>query len=269
MEVIDPDSLRLMPGQSVHGVFQPGPDLPDEIGLFLKSVTTTDSETARVDISQRASVIRFGDVLLVLTMLKVRSSMEELFDVWWNYHSSAGESQFQKMAEQESITVHYYARDGKKIAIRTENGFKKFFTYAQKIFDKTTPWSDIEFDRAVRGFCAESYPRENLWELIETRQGTEDAGPPPAVGIEDYSGVIPNDLHDFYVYAEDQGHCIRVIPSTLEERAQAGNPVDFLHPAPVKTVLRGGYRWAGGYPVAPIPFIPGMGLAVPPDDVEK
>jgi len=86
--------------------------------------------------------------------------------------------------------------------------------------------------------------------------------------VDDYPGFIPPDLKDFYVYMHDKGHCIKIIPSNLEAKLEISNPEQFLEAAPVKTVLRCGFRWFRGYPVAPIPLIPGYGLAAPPDDCE-
>jgi len=135
------------------------------------------------------------------------------------------------------------------------------------IMEKATPWTDTEFDRAVRGFCAQSYPRENLWDMIQMVREPEKVrtGPP---GLEDYPGYIPEELRPFYEYYPDKGHCIKVISSMFEEEVLKGKGEDHLTPAPVRTVLRGGVRWVNGYPVAPIPFIPGHGLAVPPEDIE-
>ncbi len=45
----------------------------------------------------------------------------------------------------------------------------------------------------------------------------------------------------------------------LEHDAVAGDPEEYLHAAPVKSVLRCGIRWVKGFPVAPIPYIPGLG----------
>ena len=104
--------------------------------------------------------------------------------------------------------------------------------------------------------------------MIKLRPEAQDTDSGRIPDIEDYPDPIPDELRPFYTYLPEQGHCIRIIPSMLEEEATKGNPDKYLYPAPVKTVLRCGIRWVQGYPVAPIPFIPGHGLAVPPDDAE-
>lgn len=266
MQILDPDTIRLVPGQSIQGLFAPHRQGPREVGLFVRGLASGEIKDGDPGIEQRAGLIRFDEVLLVVTMIRLHRSNEELFDVWWNYHSPDGMTQFQRMSEQEVLTVHFYNDKGKRFAIDTENGFRKFFSDLSELFGKTRPWTEVEFDRAVRGFCAQSYPKENLWEMIEMGASIREEDQPR--GRESYTGTIPEELEPYYVYTEDQGHCIRVIPSILEDDATQGNPEEYLHAAPVKTVLRCGLRWTRGYPVAPVPFIPGHGLAVPPDDTE-
>lgn len=268
MEPINPDTLRLVPGQSIHGVFIADPNGTGQVGLFIRSVSGAPSGEKDVWLKQRAGLIRFDDVLLVLTMIRVNSTTEELFDVWWNYHSSVGPEYFKRMADQEKLTVHFYGDNGKRFSIETENGFRKFFSDIDKIIGKSAPWTEVEFDRALRGFCAESYPKENLWELIEFRPESDEPEGGSEPGLQTYSGVIPDELIPFYIYIPGKGHCINIVPSLFEKEAEADDPSRFLHPAPVKTVLRCGIRWVRGHPVAPIPYIPGHGLAVPPDDME-
>jgi len=213
-------------------------------------------------------LVRFDEVILVVTMLRVNQGSDSLFDIWWDYHAPDAESRFRQMAQQERVTVHFYSDEGKRFSIETENSFRKFFTDLLVLLPKTKPWTEVEFDRALRGFCAQAYPKENLWEMIESGTISKTAKTASDVGIDDYPGIIPPELRPFYAYLGEQGHSIRIIPSTLENEAAKGNPEDYMHPAPVKTVLRCGIRWIKGYPVAPIPFIPGHGLAVPPDDTE-
>lgn len=270
MEIVDPERMRLVPGQSMHALFAQEPSGPGEIGLFVRALSGRGLYASSTGIQQRAGLIRFDDVLLVLTMIKVGRTDEELFDVWWNYHAPEGLACFRQMSEQERLTVHFYDDKGKSFSIVTENEFRKFFSDLGSLIAKTKPWTEVEFDRAVRGFCAQSYPKENLWQMIEFgSQIQETSGDPrKGSGIDDYQGSIPYDLRPFYTYVQQQGHCIRVIPSILADRASAGNPEDYLHAAPVKTVLRCGIRWVRGFPVAPIPYIPGHGLAVPPEDEE-
>ena len=269
MDLVNPDQLQLVPGESIEAMFSPGPDRPDQVGLFVRSVSGIPRGNGDLGILQRASLIQFNDVLLVLTMVKVYGPADEMFDIWWNYHSNRGTEHFKSMAEQERLTVHFYSEAGKDFAIDTENGFQRFFSNLGKHFEKVPSWTEVEFDRAVRGFCAQAYPKENLWEMIEIRQeGRQPSSEDKLADNELYFNTLPDELRPFYVYLPDKGHCVRIVPSTFEQEASEGNPEDYLHPAPVKTVLRCGIRWTKGYPVAPIPFIPGHGLAVPPDDQE-
>jgi hypothetical protein len=270
MEIVDPEKIKLVPGESVHAVFSSHPDAREEVGFFVRAVSAIEAQGRDLGMEQRAGLIKFDDVLLVLTMIKVTRSQIELFDLWWNYHARDGIRHFQLMAEQERLTVHFYHETGKRFSVDTQNGFRKFFGDVRAVCRKSSPWTEVQFDRAVRGFCAQSYPKENLWQLIEMgsqpRESTEQER--RGVGYDDYSGSIPSELRPFYTYLTGQGHCIKVIPSLLEREADQGNPEDYLLPAPVKTVLRCGIRWMRGFPVAPIPFIPGHGLAVPPEDTE-
>jgi hypothetical protein len=270
MQIIDPERIRLVPGQSLQAMFEPRSEAPEQIGLFVRATSEFDASGTKREVEQRAGLIQFNDVLLVLTMIKVDGLTDELFDVWWNYHAPDGTAYFRQMADQERLTVHFYDENGRRFSLDTENSFRKFFNDVRALLAKTEPWTEVEFDRALRGFCARSYPKENLWQMIEMRAQAEGrSGPPTRTGrVEDYPGSIPVELHQFYTYLPDRGHCIQVIPSPLEESAMEGNPEDYLYPAPVKTVLRCGIRWTRGFPVAPIPYIPDHGLAVPPEDTE-
>jgi hypothetical protein len=267
MELVDPDRIRLLPGQGIEAVFAAGPDGKQEVGFFLRAASRIARRNGDLGIRQRAGVIHHNDVLLVLTMIGLEHDPDSLFDIWWNYHSPGGAKHFRRMAEQERVVLHFYGEQGRDFSIDTGNGFRKFFASLPQILEKTNPWSDIEFDRAVRGFCAKSYPKENLWEMIGLNPEVRDSSQ-AAASDQNYQVILPEDLRPFYSYIPDQGHCIKVIPSMLEDKAVQGNPTDYLLPAPVKTVLRCGIRWVKGFPVAPIPFIPGHGLAVPPEDTE-
>jgi hypothetical protein len=269
MDLLTPTRLRLVPGQGVHGAFSARPGEPSEIGFFVRSATGFSGNNSDLQIHQRAGVIRFNDVTLVLTMIKVENGSAELFDVWWNYCAAGAADQFRQMSEQERLSLHLYGEGGVESSLEVENGFRRFFSSLPEVFERQEPWTEVDFDRAVRGFCAQAYPKENLWDMIQLKAQPLTASDPPKVpDIDDYPGTIPEDLRPFYTYIPGQGHCIRTIPSTFEDRAIEGDPTEFIHAAPVKTVLRCGVRWAKGYPVAPIPFIPGRGLAVPPDDTE-
>jgi len=270
MNSINPDQLRLEPGQSLQASFSLGPGGREEVGFFIRPLAETEPSDGNIGIMQRAGLVRFDDVLLVLTMVKVNwpNIGEEIFDIWWDYHSGPNFEKFGRMAEQDFLTLHFYSETGKAFSINQENGFKRFFASLEKHLRKAAPWTEVEFDRAVRGFCAQAYPKENLWDMMEFRHEPESIEEAEVKTSQDYRTDLPENLRPFYAYLPDKGHCIRVIPSALETEAEAGDPEEFAHFAPVKTVLRCGIRWIKGYPVAPIPFIPGHGLAVPPDDTE-
>lgn len=270
MHLVNPDQLHLEPGQSLQAAFSLGTNDREEVGFFLRPLSGTEPSNGDIGILQRAGLVRFDDVLLVLTMVKIYwpTIGEEIFDIWWDYHSGQGFEQFRRMAKQEYLTFHFYSESGKAFSINRENGFKRFFGSLEKHLRKASPWTEVEFDRAVRGFCAQAYPKENLWDMMEFRPEPDYTEDDEVKKTEDYLSSIPENLRPFYAYVPDKGHCIKVIPSAFEHEAEVGNPEDFVHYAPVKTVLRCGIRWIKGYPVAPIPFIPGLGLAVPPDDTE-
>jgi hypothetical protein len=249
-------------------MFTTGPGQRSEVGIFLRSAYHAFPRNGNLGIDQRAGLIHFNNVLLVLTMIRTGGDSEELFDIWWNYHSQGGPQYFRRISEQERLVIHFYDDAGNPVSIETENTFRSFFASLPDLLKNTKSWTDIEFDRAVRGFCAQSYPKENLWEMIQFKPSPEDGVHTADGTVDDYPGHIPEDLRPFYVYVPEQGHCIRVIPSMLEEEVMPYNAEDLLQPAPVKTVLRCGIRWVKGYPVAPIPLIPGHGLAVPPEDTE-
>ncbi|MFH0823988.1 MAG: hypothetical protein V2B18_14655 [Pseudomonadota bacterium] len=268
MQLVDPEKLRLHPGQCVQGIFIEGPESRREVGFFMRSEFGTLRSNGGPAIEQRAGLVRFNDVVLVVTLVKVRSEPGEVFDIWWNFHSQTVQAHARLMAEQERLVCHFYAERGKVFSVETVNGFKRFFGSLQALGAKTRPWSEVEFDRAVRGFCAQTYPKDKLWEVIGQGEDAKKPDQAADIGMEDYPGEIPRELHPYYVYSDSQGHCIKVVPSLFEDEAKQGNVDEYLMPAPVKTVMRCGVRWIGGYPVAPIPFIPGHGLAVPPEDTE-
>ncbi len=268
MELVNPDILRLIPGESIEAMFAKLPEEARQVGFFVRSLSGIRPGNGEVSIRQRGGVIKIDSVFLVLTMIKVESDETEFFDIWWNYHALGLPEHFRKMAEQEDVTVHFCTEEGIEFSVEAQNNFKKFFSFLPDLIEKAEPWTEVEFERAQRGFCAQSYPKENLWDIIGDRSELIKTTEEPSTGIDSYPGVIPDDLRPFYDYLPTQGHSIKIIPSMLEEKAMDGDPEEFLFPAPVKTVLRCGIRWAKGFPVAPIPFIPGHGLAVPPDDTE-
>jgi hypothetical protein len=268
MEMVDPERVALLPGQSIEAMFLPESGVSGQVGFFIRSADRSVRSASGDGIQQRAGVIRFNDILLVVTMIRLGDRSEEFFDIWWNYHSPEAAEHFQRMATQDKLTLHFYTSEGKDFSLDQENAFRKFFSNLPGILKKAGQWTDIEFDRAVRGFCAESYPKDNLWDMIDLKPDAGLTELDLQSQINAYQENLPEELRPFYLYVPDKGHCIKVIPSVFEEQASEGNPQEFVHPAPVKTVLRCGIRWIKGFPVAPIPFIPGHGLAVPPDDSE-
>jgi hypothetical protein len=267
MDLVDPKKIRLLPGQGIEAAFSEGTAGESEVGIFVRSEFGSLPRNGDTGVLQRAGVVHFNNVLLVLTMVRVGGERDEIFDIWWNYHSPEGDEHFRCMAEQDRLVLHFYNEEGREFSMDSGNGFQKFFASLPPLLKRSRPWTDIEFDRAVRGFCAKSYPKENLWEMIRYGISVEEESE-ETPGPDEYPGDIPEDLKPFYTYLPGQGHSINIIPSILEDQAMEGDPGEHLLPAPVKTVLRCGIRWVRGYPVAPIPFIPGHGLAVPPEDSE-
>ena len=268
MEIYDSEDIRLFPGQAVKALSGAVNGDSQQIGLFLRPIDDHVDIPYLVDVQQRGGLVQFKNVLLVLTILKINNDDREIFDVWWNYHAPNGPSLFDKMSKQDTIIFHLCDDQGTRSSLAGPNEFKNFFEYVTKVFDRTTPWTEIEFDRAVTGFCAKNYPKLSLWNMVQSdtlkivREEKRD------FTVNEYPGYIPPDLRDFYVYESDKGHCLRIIPSNMEAEAEFSHIDQVLEAAPVKTVLRCGFRWLKGYPVAPIPFIPGYGLAIPPDDRE-
>jgi len=163
MRLVDPDKVRLLPGQSIQALFNPDAEQSGVVGLFIRSVYGIDKPNGDLIISQRAGVVKFNDVILVVTMLKTEGAFDEYFDVWWNYYAPDGIDQFQQMAKQERLFVNFYSDRGIDFAIDIENSFRKFFSNVVSMLEKAEPWTEIEFDRAVRGMCADAYPKGNLW----------------------------------------------------------------------------------------------------------
>jgi len=268
MAIHSVEDVYMAPGESAHYVVKLGSDNDIKVAFFVRPMEAVAPHLVRTNLDHRAGLIKFNDVLLVLTMLRIPENHNEIFDVWWNYHSDSGRVEFEMLAAQESLPIFLCLNNGEKEFIEIDNAFQKFFSQLAQVMERTEPWTDVAFERAVRGFCAQSYPRDQLWEAMELREEEKDLPPTDKRDLEHYQGIIPDELRAYYTYVADQGHCIRIIPSMLEENAKTGNPDEYLHAAPVKTVLRCGIRWIKGFPVAPIPYIPGHGLAVPPDDIE-
>ena len=131
---------------------RPRPNNPGEVGFFIRSSSGLIRRNGDLEIGQRAGLIKFDDVFLVLTMLRIDGDEEELFDIWWNYYARGGLDHFRRMSEQEEITIHFYNEEAQAFSVNRENGFRKFFGSVPDVIKKSTHWTDIEFDRAVRGF---------------------------------------------------------------------------------------------------------------------
>jgi len=81
-----------------------------------------------------------------------------------------------------------------------------------------------------------------------------------------YPGVLPEGVRDYYFYTRDGGHSLLVV---LENEYCHGAPPErFVVPAPVKMVLREGYRLQDGYLWARLPYTRDVGLEVRAEDIE-
>jgi hypothetical protein len=268
MQFVDPETVRLFPGQAIKANFWSERSRSEQVGLFLRPSSPIPASTGATEVTYRGGLINFDDVFLVLTMIRYTGSEEGVFDLWWNYHQPGGPDAFRKMASQERLFNFFYDDHGRRFVVETDNSFRKFFSNLNDIVGKTKPWTEIEFDRAVNRCCAQFYPRENLWNMVKTKSDLFDSRSKLDLDLNMYEGIIPEDLKPFYIFSTELGHCLSIIPSNLENEAETKGPAYYLTPAPVKTVLRCGIRWLRGYPVAAIPFIPGHGLAAPPEDYE-
>lgn len=268
MEIHSSEDIRLFPGQGIKALYRDMNDNFQSIGFFARPIEDSTDVPFLKDVLQRGGLVQFNKVLLVLTMLKLNNNDKDIFDIWWNYHAPDGPALFEKMSKQEYIKVHLCDERTTLSVLRTTNGFKKFFASLLRVLERSGSWTEVEFERAVAKFCAENHPKKSLWSMVQRSFLNPEIETNRQLNPEDYPGFIPYDLRAFYVYTPDMGHCIKVIPSNLEIEVQTADPNQFLLAAPVRSVLRCGFRWLRGFPVAPIPFIPGHGLATPPEDIE-
>ncbi len=81
-----------------------------------------------------------------------------------------------------------------------------------------------------------------------------------------YPRPLPADVARWYAYTVDGGHCILVLLD--DDPVDTGDPQDRLVPAPVRAVLRAGYRLEGGYVVTDLPYDPTLGLIADEGDDE-
>lgn len=82
----------------------------------------------------------------------------------------------------------------------------------------------------------------------------------------EYHAPLPPDLARWHLYLVDGGHCIAVALTAWY--TPGGDWESFLCPAPVKSVLRAGYRVDDGYIVADLPYDEARGLVTSPEDDE-
>jgi len=81
-----------------------------------------------------------------------------------------------------------------------------------------------------------------------------------------YPRPLPVDLAPWYTYTVDGGHSILVLLDN--DLVDTGDPLDRLVPAPVRAVLRAGYRLEGGYVVTDLPYDVTLGLIADEGDDE-
>ena len=92
-----------------------------------------------------------------------------------------------------------------------------------------------------------------------------DLGPWVLTG-RSYPHPLPDDAAPFYCYTRDGGHSLLVV---LENEYRAGEkPERFVIPAPVKTVLRAGYRVKDDLLWSTLPYERDSGLVVEEGDLE-
>jgi len=81
-----------------------------------------------------------------------------------------------------------------------------------------------------------------------------------------YPHPLPGELDPYYCYTRDGGHSILVVIET--EYQEGEDPVRFIIPAPVRTVLRAGFRVQDGFVWTGIPYDSENGISVEEEDVE-
>ncbi|WP_329492471.1 hypothetical protein OG618_37490 (plasmid) [Kitasatospora sp. NBC_01246] len=97
--------------------------------------------------------------------------------------------------------------------------------------------------------------------------GTQITGRP-------YPGTLPDELAPWHCYTADGGHSLLVMldPMNRGERVTAGHEATTLSgvfvPAPVKAVLRAGWRIQDGYVHTPLRYDSTLGLLTNPEDDE-
>jgi hypothetical protein len=81
-----------------------------------------------------------------------------------------------------------------------------------------------------------------------------------------YPQPLPEELQAWYCYTIDGGHSI--LCALKSAYAPGADPVSFLVPAPVKSVLRAGYSLQDGYVVVDLSYDSEVGLRTPAEDDE-
>jgi hypothetical protein len=81
-----------------------------------------------------------------------------------------------------------------------------------------------------------------------------------------YPTPLPDELQPFYCYTRDGGHSILVVLEN--EYRQGASPIRFIIPAPVKMVLKAGYRLQDDRVWAVLPYDRESGLQVGAEEAE-
>ena len=71
MEIHDPEDIRLFPGQCVKALRPTMKGRSQEIGFFVRPLDDSTDIPYLIDVQQRGGIVKFNNVLLVLTMLKM------------------------------------------------------------------------------------------------------------------------------------------------------------------------------------------------------
>ncbi|OPX72593.1 MAG: hypothetical protein A4E38_00521 [Methanoregulaceae archaeon PtaB.Bin108] len=81
-----------------------------------------------------------------------------------------------------------------------------------------------------------------------------------------YPHPLPEGLRNYYCYTRDGGHSLLVV---LEKEYRYGeSPERYVVPAPIRMVLRSGYREKDGYLWSDLPYTKDLGLQVRDEDIE-
>ena len=78
----------------------------------------------------------------------------------------------------------------------------------------------------------------------------------------DYPG-LPAELQELSYFVQDQGYCIMIIPSSMEEEAWANDPDEYELPIPTKYVLAKGWKIRDGYAIVEVEYDHLVGAKIP------